>query len=73
MIWFLLIAGALVVAIFLAILFQENPANEVIDDYFNKVYKDEPDWSLMVKGYPVVNDVDIQYSEWLAANPGKVV
>ena len=36
-------------------------------------YKEDIDWSLMVKGYPVVNEVDIQYSEWLAANPGKVV
>lgn len=73
MIWFLLIAGGLFVAVFLAVLFQEDPSQNVVDDYFNKAYKDEPDWSLMIKGYPVVNDVDIQYSEWLAANPGKVI
>lgn len=36
-------------------------------------YTQDIDFSLMVKGYPVVNEVDIQYSEWLAANPGKVV
>ena len=73
MIWFLLIAGGLFVAVFLAVLFQEDPSKKVVDDYFNKAYKDDPDWSLMIKGYPVVNDVDIQYSEWLAANPGKVI
>lgn len=26
-------------------------------------YKQDIDWSLMVKGYPVVNDVDIAYTE----------
>lgn len=36
-------------------------------------YQEDIDWSLMVKEYPVVNDVDIEYAEWLAANPGKVV
>ena len=46
---------------------------KIVDNYFDKVYKDEPDWSLMAKGYSVVNDTDIQYTEWLAANPGKVI
>lgn len=39
---------------------------EVTNTFFTKVYKEDIDWSLMVKGYPVVNDMDIRYTEWLA-------
>lgn len=39
----------------------EEPVEE-----FNPLYKEDIDWSLMAKGYPVVNDIDIEYTEWLA-------
>ena len=65
----LLVAVAMVV-VFLAILVAPDPEPKV---EFPGGYVEDIDFSLMVKGYPVVNDVDIQYSEWLAANPEKVV
>lgn len=45
---------------------EQYNANE--KDFFENVYKEDIDFSLMVKGYPVVNDVDIRYTEWLAKN-----
>lgn len=73
MIMWLLILAVFLVIVFAAILLAGGPEAEVADNYFNNIYKEDIDFSLMVKGYPVVNDVDIQYTEWLAANPGKIM
>lgn len=73
MIMWLLILAVFLVIVFAVMLLAGGPEVEVVDNYFNKVYKEDIDFSLMVKGYPVVNDVDIQYTEWLAANPEKVM
>lgn len=35
------------------------------DENFTQFYKEDIDFSLMVKDYPVVNDEDIRYTEWL--------
>lgn len=62
--------GVVMVVVVFAILVAPDPEPKV---EFPGGYVEDIDFSLMVKGYPVVNDVDIQYSEWLAANPEKVV
>lgn len=72
-IFFVVFCIAVIAVIMLSEQLEQNQKQVKVDKYFDKGYKDSPDWSLMVKGYPVVNDVDIQYSEWLAANPGKVI
>lgn len=41
-------------------------------DFFTNTYKEDIDFSLLVKGYPVVNDMDIAYTNWLAGNPEKI-
>lgn len=72
-----IIAFVLLAAVFAVLMLGEqdrqNKAQSVVDDYFNNGYKQDIDFSLAAKGYPVVGDVEIAYSEWLAANPGKVV
>lgn len=71
MMTFFIIVLALVVAFFLILFFGGEVPSEQIAAPVG--YTQDIDWSLMVKGYPVVNDVDIQFSDWLAANPEKIV
>lgn len=65
-----LLFGVVMVVVFFAILVAPDPEPKV---ELPGGYTQDIDFSLMVKGYPIVNEVDVQYSEWLAANPGKVV
>lgn len=65
-----LVFGVVMGAVFFAVLVAPDPEPEV---ELPGGYTQDIDFSLAIKGYPVVNEVDIQYSEWLAANPGKVV
>lgn len=65
----LIVLGVFLFLVALMIMGEPNP----VEVGFPQGYKEDIDWSLGIKGYPVVNEVDIQYSEWLAANPEKVV
>lgn len=67
MIWIVAIVG---VAFILWIMKKQSKleaaqSSEIVDEFFGKTYKEDIDWSLMVKGYPVVNDMDVRYTEWL--------
>lgn len=71
---------ALIVVVVLALLalcywhsLQEN-ANiiAVQDEFFGNSYKEDIDFSLAVKGYPVVTDMDIAYGKWLMKNPDRI-
>lgn len=70
-----LVGFTVVASAFILILMLFGPDTRIhpLEVEYPAGYKEDIDWSLMVKGYPVVNEVDIQYSEWLAANPGKVI
>lgn len=73
MIW-LLVVVALIVAFFIfAVWISDAPAPYAeLDKLIEKNYKESIDFSLAAKGYPVVNDMDIQYSEYLARHPERI-
>lgn len=48
---------------------EQIPYKQEEANFFTKGYKEDIDFSLMIKGYPVVNDIDIRYTEWLVKNP----
>lgn len=43
-----------------------------LDELIEKHYREDIDFSLAAKGYPVVNDMDIAYSEHLARHPERI-
>lgn len=65
-----IVVGLVIMAAVMLIVMAEEP--EPIAEH-PPGYTQDIDFSLWIKGYPVVNDVDLEYSEWLAANPEKVV
>lgn len=70
MIWALLaIVMILAVVIFL---YQAPEPHEQLDKFIEENYREDIDFSLAAKGYPVVNDMDVQYSEYLARHPERI-
>ena len=63
-----LVALVLVVLFVLAVAYGEPQTQEKDPEPH---YTQDIDFSLAVKGYPVVNDADIAYTEWLARNPDR--
>lgn len=45
---------------------EQSQYNDNVNDFYTNRYTEDIDFSLMVKGYPVVNDYDIGYTQWLA-------
>lgn len=60
-----MIVVAVVAALIYCHYLQEEYAPNITID---QLYTEDIDWSLAVKGYPVVNDIDIQYTEYKARN-----
>lgn len=66
-----------VVLTILAVMYWQSiqDTNKQIDnenDFFENGYVEDIDFSLAIKGYPVVNDYDIAYTNWTAQNPSRI-